>query len=60
LHNTVQRYVKRMLREQRAVRAHYGFSVRFCNPESGHEKGNVEARVGYNPQGPFCARVCIR
>lgn len=47
LHNTVQRYVKRMLREQRAVRAHYGFSVRFCNPESGHEKGNVEAKVGY-------------
>ena len=23
------------------MRAHYGFSVRFCNPNSGHEKGNV-------------------
>jgi transposase len=28
-------------------KCHYGFSVRFCNPESGHEKGNVENKVGY-------------
>jgi transposase len=28
-------------------RAHYGFLVRFCNPDSGHEKGNVENMVGY-------------
>lgn len=27
-------------------RAHYGFQVRFCNPYAGHEKGNVEAKVG--------------
>lgn len=27
--------------------AHFGFEVTFCNPESGHEKGNVENKVGY-------------
>ena len=25
---------------------HYGFESRFCNPDSGHEKGNVENMVG--------------
>lgn len=25
---------------------HYGFKVSFCNPNSGHEKGNVENMVG--------------
>lgn len=25
--------------------AHYGFSFSFCNPNSGHEKGNVERKV---------------
>ena len=28
-------------------RMHYGFLVRFCNPYSGNEKGNVESNVGY-------------
>ncbi|MEW5815608.1 MAG: IS21 family transposase, partial [Spirochaetota bacterium] len=28
-------------------KCHYGFSVSFCNPGSGHEKGNVENKVGY-------------
>jgi transposase len=28
-------------------KCHYGFSVRFCNPDSGHEKGHVENKVGY-------------
>ena len=28
-------------------KCHYGFAVRFCNPESAHEKGNVENKVGY-------------
>lgn len=28
-------------------KCHYGFSVSFCNPNSGHEKGNVENKVGY-------------
>lgn len=27
--------------------AHYGFSYSFCNPDSGHEKGNVENKVGF-------------
>lgn len=27
-------------------RAHYGFSLRYCNPNSGHEKGCVENKVG--------------
>ena len=27
-------------------RAHYGFRIRFCNPKSGWEKGNVENKVG--------------
>jgi len=31
----------------RRFRLHYGFQVRFCNPYSGHEKGNVENKVGY-------------
>ena len=26
---------------------HYGFEAVFCNPYSGHEKGNVENKVGY-------------
>ena len=25
---------------------HYGFMVKFCNPDSGNEKGNVENKVG--------------
>ncbi len=28
-------------------KCHYGFSVSFCNPGSGHEKGHVENKVGY-------------
>jgi transposase len=28
-------------------KCHYGFSVSFCNPEAGHEKGHVENKVGY-------------
>ncbi len=27
---------------------HYGFRTNFCNPGAGHEKGNVEAKVGYH------------
>lgn len=27
--------------------AHYGFSYSFCNPASGHEKGNVENKVDF-------------
>lgn len=28
-------------------KCHYGFDVSICNPYSGHEKGNVENKVGY-------------
>ena len=28
-----------------AFAAHYGFAYSFCNPNSGHEKGNVEGKV---------------
>lgn len=35
------------------MRAHYRFSVRFCNPESGHEKGNVESKIGYTRRNLF-------
>jgi transposase len=28
--------------------AHYRFEAAFCNVESGHEKGSVEAKVGYH------------
>lgn len=27
---------------------HYNFEAVFCNPNSGHEKGNVEGKVGYH------------
>lgn len=30
-----------------AFAAHYGFAFSFCNPYSGHEKGNVESKVGF-------------
>lgn len=30
-----------------AFKAHYRTSARYCNPESGHEKGNVENAVGF-------------
>jgi transposase len=28
-------------------KCHFGFSVHFCNPDSGHEKGHVENKIGY-------------
>jgi len=34
-------------------RAQYGFRIRFCNPDSGHEKGNVENKVNYNRHNIF-------
>ena len=35
------------------MRAHYGFSARFCNPYSGHEKGHVENKIGYTRRNLF-------
>lgn len=31
----------------RRFQEHFGFALTFCNPDSGHEKGNVENKVGY-------------
>ena len=36
-----------------SMRAHYGFTARFCNRESGHEKGNVENKIGYTRRNMF-------
>ena len=30
----------------RRFQLHYGFQAEFCNPSAGHEKGNVENKVG--------------
>lgn len=34
-------------------RAHYGFELRFCNPNAGHEKGHVEGKIGYTRRNHF-------
>lgn len=34
-------------------KAHYGFQITFCNPYAGHEKGNVENKVGYTRRNLF-------
>ena len=31
----------------RRFKAHHGLQISFCNPYAGHEKGNVERKVGY-------------
>lgn len=44
------RRVGKMITESKlfaAFKAHYRTSARYCNPDSGHEKGNVENAVGY-------------
>ncbi len=32
---------------------HYGFDANFCNPNSGHEKGNIENKIGYTRRNMF-------
>lgn len=52
----VGRRIGEVIREAelfRCMRAHYNFSVRFCNPQAGHEKGHVENKVGYNRRNLF-------
>ncbi|GMA59933.1 IS21 family transposase [Alicyclobacillus fastidiosus] len=42
--------------------AHFGFEITFCNPNSGHEKGNVENKVGYarrNYMVPLPSKVSL-
>ncbi len=43
------RYAELFLR----FKAHCGFRVTFCNPDAGHEKGAVEAKVGYERRNRF-------
>lgn len=38
---------------------HHRFQVRFCNPQSGNEKGNVETAVKYVRSHLFVPTVCI-
>lgn len=40
-------------------RLHYRFDARFCNPDSGHEKGNVETAVRYVRRHLFVPEVVI-
>ena len=40
-------------------RVHYGFESRFCNPNSGHEKGSVESNVGYIRRNIFVPELKI-
>lgn len=39
--------VVRLTQLFKRFQAHFGFKITFCNPASGHEKGNVENKVGY-------------
>ena len=32
---------------------HYGYEINWCNPNSGHEKGTVENKVGYTRRNMF-------
>lgn len=34
-------------------KCHYDFDVTFCNPDSGHEKGHVENKIGYTRRNFF-------
>ncbi|HWR55391.1 MAG TPA: IS21 family transposase [Negativicutes bacterium] len=38
---------------------HYGFEPHFCNPDSGHEKGHVENKVGYGRRNFFVPEPCF-
>ncbi len=39
---------------------HYGFSIKLCNPNSGHEKGNVENKVGTIRRNLFVPEPTIK
>ncbi|WP_434509740.1 IS21 family transposase [Desulfitobacterium sp. AusDCA] len=45
----IRKYGKRDITEGFArFMLHYGFDSNYCNPDSGHEKGHVEGKVGYH------------
>lgn len=51
---SIKDHGKRQLTEQfERFSLHYGFEHNFCNPNSGHEKGHVENKVGYNRRNFF-------
>lgn len=51
---SIKKYGKRELTDGfERFSMHYGFEHNFCNPNSGHEKGNVENKVGYNRRNFF-------
>ena len=39
---------------------HYGFDIKLCNPNSGHEKGNVENKVGTIRRNIFVPEPTIK
>jgi len=39
---------------------HYGFNIKFCNPNSGNEKGNVENKVGTIRRNLFVPEPIIK
>ena len=50
------------LKENRSFtlfRLHYRFTTRYCNPNAGNEKGNVEANVGYLRRNLFVPLVTL-
>jgi transposase len=51
-----------ILRESRLFtrfRLHYGFNARYCNPNSGHEKGSVENSIGYIRRNLFTPLIAL-
>nr|WP_325300896.1 IS21 family transposase [uncultured Dysosmobacter sp.] len=54
----VKRICKRVLECDlyRSLRLHYGFESRACNPDAGHEKGNVERKGAYFRKHLFVPR----
>ena len=40
-------------------RLHYAFTSRYCNPDSGHEKGSVENSVGHTRRNVFTPLITI-
>jgi len=51
---TIKKHGKRDLTEMfKRFALQYGFECNFCNPNSGHEKGSVEGKVGYHRRNFF-------
>ncbi|GAW27811.1 hypothetical protein ULO1_03810 [Carboxydocella sp. ULO1] len=51
---TIKKHGDRDLTEMfKRFALHYGFECNFCNPNSGHEKGSVENKVGYHRRNFF-------